>query len=325
LRLPYLGLFESIRFANACLQELNDIELYYERYSWMTYGGLLAARWKHIPWIAEYNGDPIRDLQAKNMAPTGIQKRLSEMITRWTLGTANAIVASGEGWKQNCIRYWKVKPHKTVVVENGTDLLGILTRDDLNVFRPLEEAREPVKFVYLGGFYPWHGIDKLLIAFKGALRSGVEAQLVLIGSGAGFGEARQLAQRLELDDRVEFTGSLDTGAYAKYLAEADIGVSPYCGWNEYSGLKIFDYKAAGLACIASGENGQPATLKHGETGWIVPPCDQAALEEAIIMLGRDLVLRRKLGQAARIDAEERNSWSYTAQQLENIFNEIVQR
>jgi glycosyltransferase involved in cell wall biosynthesis len=83
-------------------------------------------------------------------------------------------------------------------------------------------------------------------------------------------------------------------------------------------LKIFDYKAAGLACIASGEGDQPATLKHGTTGWIVPPCDEDALVEAIITLSGDQLLRKKMGQAARLEAERLHTWENTAAQLEKV-------
>ena len=120
-----------------------------------------------------------------------------------------------------------------------------------------------------------------------------------------------------------FTGKLKATDYAPYLAGADIGVSPYCGWPEYSGLKIFDYKAAGLACVASGEHGQPSTLNHGETGWIVPPCDEDALAEALFTLSENAELRRKLGQAARLDAERHHAWRHTALHLEKIFHSVV--
>ena len=80
-----------------------------------------------------------------------------------------------------------------------------------------------------------------------------------------------------MEDKIEFAGQLAPKQFATLLANSDIAVSPYCGWAEYSGLKIFDYKAAGLAIIASGEGDQPKTLQQGKTGMIVPPCDLTAL------------------------------------------------
>jgi glycosyltransferase involved in cell wall biosynthesis len=91
---------------------------------------------------------------------------------------------------------------------------------------------------------------------------------------------------------------------------------------EFSGLKLFDYKSAGLATLASGQDGQPATLQHEATGWIVPPCDENALGLALIRLVDDPALVRRIGRAARIEAEKCHTWRHTAEQLDRIFNEI---
>jgi len=149
--------------------------------------------------------------------------------------------------------------------------------------------------------------------------------LRLIGAGAGLEDAQELASQLELNGFVNFTGRLPVEEYGLHLAQADIGLSPYCGWNEYSGLKLFDYKAAGLACIVSGKDGQPVTIKHGETGWIVPPCDEQALCEAILRLAADRELIRRMGQAARIEAETSHGWDRTARLLEQVLSDQLNR
>ena len=84
-----------------------------------------------------------------------------------------------------------------------------------------------------------------------------------------------------------------------------------------------DYKAAGLATIASGANGQQVVIKDGQTGVIVPPCDETALAEALLTLSRDHTLRRQMGSLARIEAEREHSWRHTAQRLEAIFTQVT--
>lgn len=118
-------------------------------------------------------------------------------------------------------------------------------------------------------------------------------------------------------------GHLPPQEYTNQLAKSDIGVAPYCGWGEYSGLKLFDYKAAGLAIIASGENGQPAVIEHGQNGWIVPPCDEVALSNSIVHLARNYQVRRQLGIQARLEAERCKSWRQTAENLEIVFNQVL--
>jgi glycosyltransferase involved in cell wall biosynthesis len=315
-------LFESLRFALACRQELLGAEIYLERFSWMSYGGLLAGKWFGVPLVLEYNGDPLADLDVKNAAPTGKQLKISSAITRWVLQQAPHIVASGEGWRKNCIERWHVAPAKVTTIENGTELLRLLKRDELRSFGPVPAPEDATNLVYIGSFNAWHGVPILLRAFHKAIQQCDHLRLMLIGAGDGFQEARELSSQLGLDGLVTFTGRLLIEDYAEYLAQSDIGLSPYCGWEEYSGLKLFDYKAAGLACIASGKNGQPLTLKHGKTGLIVPPCDEQALCEAICQLACDRDYVQRMGQAARLEAEAVHGWDNTVRQLEQVFTSL---
>jgi glycosyltransferase involved in cell wall biosynthesis len=319
LALPYLGLFESSRFAAACAQELADYQLLIERRSWMTYGGVLAAHWLKIPIVLEDNGDPLADLEAKGEAPQGLQRRLSLAIMRRAIHAATHVVASGDGWRDACRKRWQLAADRITTIENGTTLVEILQREQLRAFQQVDLCDKQSTLVYVGGFYPWHGITQLLHAFARAAAQGAKARLILIGSGSGFKEAQQLALELDILDLVTFTGHLSPCDYAPYLAEADIGLSPYCNWMEFSGLKVLDYKAAGLATIASGRNGQPATLQHGRSGWIVPPCDEDALTRAISHLAADRQLCRRLGRTARMEAEQSHRWQHTASRLEELF------
>ncbi len=324
LRLPYLALFESLRFAAACRRALAGYDVLCERASWARYGGVLAARWLGIPLVLEYNGDPLADLEAKRIAPRGLQRLLSVALMRATLRGAAHIVATGAGWRRNLIERWGVDAAAVTTVENGSELTRLLQREQLRSFQARADGG-PLTLVYLGGFYPWHGLAILLPALARAHAQGYDLRLTLIGAGVGLEETRRQARALGLEKCVQFVGHLSAEQYAPILAAADIGLSPYCGWKEFSGLKLFDYKAAGLAVIASGQDGQPATLRHGATGWIVPPCDEDALTAAIVHLAQDEELRRAMGQRARLEAEAFHGWDHTARQLLTIFAQVVGR
>lgn len=322
LRFPYINYFISRRFAIACQKELYECDVLLERASWMGYGGALAARSMNIPLVLEYNGDPLHDLAAKRMDPRGIQRAVSKNIFRQTLTAASHIIASGNGWRSNLINEWQIKPHRISVVENGTPLVDLLRREQLRNFQDNPDPT-PVSVVYLGGFYAWHGTLLAVKALNNVLTRGFNARMVMIGAGEQYDETRSLARALDIADRVTFTGPLQPDEFAPILADADIALSPYCGWKEYSGLKLFDYKAAGLAIIASGEKGQPETISHGHSGWIVPPCDLDSLTAAMHMIIENRDLRRKLGQNARIEAEKWHSWERTASEIERILTELV--
>ena len=322
LRFPYIAFFDSMRFAQVCLQELVDFELFYERMGWMGLGGGMAARRMRIPLILEVNGDHLSEMEMLGIAPQGLQRKLSILLMKRALLRASHLVATGEGWRQCMLERWRLKPDKVSVIENGSEIVDLLSRDQLRSFAPPVDILDGTKILYMGAFEPWHGIPVLLRAIAKAISKGADVRLVLVGSGSQQGTIEKLIKELEIGNHVILTGQLAPQQFALHLAKADIGVSPYCGRVEYSGLKLLDYKAAGLATIASGEKGQPTVIEHGRTGWIVPPCDEDALCQAIIQLVNNVELRREIGRRARIDAENCHSWRHTADQLVELFSRV---
>jgi glycosyltransferase involved in cell wall biosynthesis len=325
LQLPYAALYESLRFALACRQELAGCDLFYERMGWFGYGGVIAARWLQVPLILEVNGDHLTELEMRGMRPKGVQRWLSVALTRKAVESTSHVVAAGEGLQQSFIDRWGVEREKVTVIENGSELVTLLDRSELRSFDPGPTPGNVTTIVYLGGFDPWQGTSILIRAVAMGRAQGVPLNLLLIGSGPEREAAEQLVRAHHLTAFVTFTGPLAPSQYARLLARADIGVSPYCGGSEYLGMKLIDYKAAGLAIIASGEHGQPRVIEHGRTGWIVPPCDRDALYDAIVRLVSDAGLRRQMGTAARIEAEQLHGWSRTADQLDALFSRVVQQ
>jgi glycosyltransferase involved in cell wall biosynthesis len=319
LKLPFANLFESLHFAQACTQVLPDADVYFERMGWLGYGGGLAAQKLKIPLVLEVNGDHMEEFKRQGLRSQKGQQYLSHFLMKRAALCTSHVVASGEGWRHKYIERWKVAPSKVSIVENGSALVDILRREELRSFKPVTPG-DPMRIAYCGGFAVWHGLPILVRAVRRAIDRGCSLQITLIGSGPEEDRIIKLIEELGLESIFMLTGQINLHELAMYLAQAHVGVAPYCGWAEYSGLKLLDYKAAGLATIASGENNQPSVLKDQHTGWIVPPCDEDALTNAIITLAENPQLRIRIGQEARIEAEAIHSWRHTAEQLLDIFN-----
>ena len=322
LRLPYFAFFDSLRFALACRQELSGYDLFYERMGWMGYGGGLASRLMKIPLVLEVNGDHLTELRHLGMEPKGAQRKISIFLMDKAIKMSSHIIATGEGWKKALIERWGTASDQVSVVENGSEMVHLLQRDQLRCFHEGNKQDETVNLVYVGGFEPWHGLTILIQAFSSIVEQGLPAHLNLVGSGTLWDELQAQVHDLRIEASVSFLGHKPMEQVAKILSQADIGMSPYCGREEYSGLKLLDYKAAGLATIASGARGQPAVIEHGRTGLIVTPCSNEELFDAIVQLCTNCELRKQMGRQARIEAEELHSWSQTVTELEKIFNQL---
>jgi L-malate glycosyltransferase len=105
------------------------------------------------------------------------------------------------------------------------------------------------------------------------------------------------------------------------LQALDIGVYPLpmSDWVfGKSGLKAIQYMAFALPCVASNIGMTPRLIRHGENGMLVRTDDEwvAALEQLI----HEPELRRKLGQAARRDAEEK----YSLRAIAGLYRNVLQ-
>lgn len=175
----------------------------------------------------------------------------------------------------------------------------------------------PVRVVFAGSFYPWHGIEVLLEAFADAARRAPELHLTVIGDGLSRAENERRARELGIAERAEFTGWLDHGALARHLREAHIGVAPFLPADPFymRPVKILDYMSAGMAVVASGQGEVERMLEHGRTGWLVTPGDPRSLADALVRLAPDRELRERLGRAAQAEAARLGTPLETAQRV----------
>ena len=60
-------------------------------------------------------------------------------------------------------------------------------------------------------------------------------------------------------------------------------------------------------------------IEHQRSGILVPPDDPAAMGDAIRLLVEDESLRRRLGQAARVRAEEEFDIGVTQSKIEQVY------
>jgi glycosyltransferase involved in cell wall biosynthesis len=171
---------------------------------------------------------------------------------------------------------------------------------------PRTEARarlglEPGELVVvgLGRLVPIKGFDLLVRALPSLIAQIPSARVLLVGDGAERARLDAIAKSLGVTARLRMTG--ETGDVTTYLAAADVVAVP--SRNEGMGRVIVEAMALGLPVVATAVGGIPDVVTDGECGRLVAPEDVNALAAALIELGRDSGLRRKLGEAAEERAE----------------------
>jgi len=148
-------------------------------------------------------------------------------------------------------------------------------------------------FLFAGGISGRKGIKYLLEAWQSIRRPGFRLQLL----GPLPRNTRALEPYL---DQVELLGRVSHSAMPERLSQADVFVFP--SLFEGSAVVTYEALACGLPCIVTPNAGSVA--RDGVEGLVTPPGDARALAAAMVRLGENPDLRRRMAAAARTRALE---------------------
>ncbi len=256
----------------------------------------IAARILRRPLVLEVHSPHYLERQLRGQPAS----RLLHKIERWQL--------------RQCRRIWvNSEELKNIVSDNGipSDLIRVIPFGvDLERVSPRIPRRsgDPVRIIFVGSFSRWHGVTILLRAFAAARQRVYRLHLTLVGDGAELAASKKQSDTLGIADAVEFTGWLANDRVIERLENADIGVAPYACLEPFyfDPAKIIEYMASGLAVVASDQGRISEMVQHGRTGLLVPPGDESALEEALVMLAENRALLERFGSASRRRAETKH-------------------
>src|SRR5881392_3190294 len=180
-------------------------------------------------------------------------------------------------------------------------------------------AREPT-FLYVGRLKRYKGVEIALRAL--ALARQARPDLVLEVAGGGDDRARleRLAGTLDLGEAARFLGFVSETDKRRLLRRAWAAVlaSPKEGW----GISNVEAAACGTPALASDSPGLRESVRHAETGFLVPHGDARALADRMLALAADPTLVARLGSAARRFAEQL-SWERAARATEAHLQRVI--
>lgn len=180
---------------------------------------------------------------------------------------------------------------------------------------------EPLRLVHVGAVVPRKGVDILLEAV--ARVEGCE--LTVVGSlTTDRGYAARVtgqARRLDIADRVTFTGEISDDDLAAILRRSHALAMP--SHHEGFGIAYLDGMGFGLPAIATTAGGADEVVTDGETGVLVPPGDAAAVAEAVHGLAADRARLARMGRAAGSRFEQQPDWADAAATVSTFLRQRV--
>jgi glycosyltransferase involved in cell wall biosynthesis len=174
--------------------------------------------------------------------------------------------------------------------------------------------------LYLGRLKKYKGVDLIIRAVARLVGEGTPVRLIVAGKGDYAEELSGLVSGLGIADNVEMRGFVDEEAKRTLFRRTWIHslTSPKEGW----GISNLEAAACGTATVASDSPGLRDSVLDGETGFLVPHGDVAALADSYRRVLADPALRDRLGAGALRFAAT-YSWDAAADRTEAHLEQVL--
>lgn len=254
-----------------------------------------------------YCHTPIRyawDLQHQYLAQSGLNTGLKSILVRyllhrirlWDARTANGVDVFVANSHYIARRIDKVYRRQAEVVYPNVDT---------DYFIPATAAKEQSDYYLTASrLVPYKKIDLLVQAFNAM----PDKKLVVIGDGPDMEKIQALA-----GPNIQLVGYQPQAALLDFMQQAKAFVFAA---EEDFGIVVVEAQACGVPVIAYGKGGATETVVHGETGWLYPEQNSAAVQNAVQQFEQQFVC-----EPQRI---RHHALRFSTERFKKQFQELVQ-
>ena len=243
------------------------------------------------------------------------------VVERWLARETDVLIAVSEHVRRFLAEQLGVPPATVRVVRNGAAALAPSSARIAELRARLERAgaRRPV-VATVASLTAKKGHAFLFEAVARLRSQNIACTLVLAGEGPERQRLQATMERLGLTEFVHFLGSVsDVGSV---LAVADLIVLPSV--VEGLPLALLEAMLAGKPVVATAVGGIPEVIVSGDNGLLVPPCDEAALADAIARVLQSPEVGERIGARGRCTVQQHFTEAAYLRSLEAIYTEAVQ-
>ncbi len=222
-------------------------------------------------------------------------RRAHKWGTRMIHRLAHRILVNSEAIREHIINHESAQRGKIVVIRNGVVPVASSAdpRDEFRRELGLDAGSTLVGIVARLQAVKDH--RSFIEAAARVLRSRPDAHFVLVGDGPLRTEIENQAAELGITDHVHLLG--DRADVSRLVAAFDLLV--LASLHEGLPNAVMEAMSAGVPVVATSVGGTKELIIDGETGYLAPPADSAALADRILFAIGDEVHREKIVSAAR--------------------------
>jgi glycosyltransferase involved in cell wall biosynthesis len=257
-----------------------------------TYGALIA-------WLAG-----ARHLISSKRDTGELRKPWHVFLNRRLRCLFDAFIAVAEGVRTAVVARDHLPPSRVKIIYNGVDT----ERFAVPSAAQRTAARERFGFGaadfvvgMVGRFRPEKNHDIFFAGLQQVLPLIPCLRVLAVGDGPLYARFREQVGASDLSSRTVFTGAVDD--VLACLWALDVGCLT-SGSNEGFSNAVIEQMAIGLPMIVTAMGGNSEAVVDGENGYVIAPCDAAALGRAVTALHGDPARAAAMGRASRLRTEQ---------------------
>ncbi len=215
---------------------------------------------------------------------------------------------------------WNVPPDHCHVIRNGVDEDRFHPQSHEAARNVLGLPSEGFYIGFVGGFFPWHGLETLIEAVPCVHAKVPSARFVLVGDGHTKQALEQLVEQQGLTDVVRFVGRADWAQVPAWIAACDVCVVLHRQTRSYPGdsMKLWEYLSCGRPVITTAGPGYGETVEAIGCGLAAEPDNARDVARQLIRLLEDPDERIKMGDRGRMAVIQSHTWDARARELELV-------
>jgi len=279
----------------------NNIDLIHAHFAYPEgLAGLLAKRVTGKPLIVTVHG---YDILTEESVKYGLRLNKNfDAIIKWVLNEADAVITASNATFKEAHKI--ISAHENIyLIPNGVDVQRFNPHLNGSYLKEKLKIGEDKVVFTLRHHKPVYGIEFLIKAVPLVLREKKDITFVVGGDGPLRHYHEKLAEKLNVKNKIIFTGRIPHDEVLFYYSVSDIVVVP--SLQEAFGLVVSEAMACGKPVIGTNVGGIPDQIIDGYNGFLVKPRSPKDIAEKIIWLLENQEEAKVMGMRGRKIVEEK--------------------
>jgi PEP-CTERM/exosortase A-associated glycosyltransferase len=259
-------------------------------------------------------------------AEGGPRYRLTRAMETYAARRVDHVTTICEGLRDDLMRRG-ISGSKITVIPNAVDADAFASSEGpQNSLRDAHGLRGAFVVGFIGSFYAYEGIDRLIAALPHLVPRLPSIRLLLVGGGPHEQELRELARRLGVEDRIVFAGRVPQAQVPHYYDLTDVMVYPRQPMRLtelVTPLKPLEAMAKKRLVIASDVGGHRELIRRDVTGLLFPPTDLPALCDTIASVAASPEQFERVRDAGYLYVKRERTWQNSVKGYEAIYASLT--